>query len=71
MYAIKRAINGISINGDEWLLNTDGSTMLFESRHDARCYLLQVDINPATVEIVSCLPDGVTKEIKQYPAIVK
>jgi hypothetical protein len=52
MFAIKRPINGISINVDEYLLNDDGSTKLFNSKGEARRFLLQNDINPDTVDIV-------------------
>ena len=34
-YGIARAINGISINGLEWLLNDDNSVMEFDDYDDA------------------------------------
>lgn len=66
MYAIKRAINGISINGDEWLLNDDGSTTTFATYGEAEALLA---LNNIKADIVPCLPDGITKEIKSYPTI--
>ena len=35
MYYISRAINGISINGDEYLLDDNNEIMLFESKKEA------------------------------------
>ena len=52
MFAIKRPINGISINGDEWLLNPDNSVMLFKTEDEAYTFVYinglvgQVDIVP-------------------------
>ena len=69
MYAIKRAINGISINGDEWLLNPDGSTMMFNTEGDAWRFLRNNTTDFFLCDVVQCEPDGVTKEIKPYPTI--
>ena len=67
MYAIKRAINGISINGDEFLLNDDGSTMFFATEALAWKFICRNGISGC--DVVPCAPDGVTKEIKPYPTI--
>ena len=53
MFAIKRAINGISINGDEWLLNPDGSTMLFNTYGEADALLALNNIEADIVDMVS------------------
>ena len=68
MYAIKRAINGISINGDEYLLNPDGSTMLFDTEKSANDFLY-LNCLDYIGDVTPCEPDGVTKEIKPYPTI--
>jgi hypothetical protein len=68
MYAIKRAINGISINGDEYLLNDDGSTMIFATEKSANDFLY-LNCLDYIGDVVPCEPDGVTKEIKPYPTI--
>ena len=39
MIEIGRAIDGISINGLEWLLDDDGQTLKFESRNEAKDFL--------------------------------
>jgi len=52
MFAIKRPINGISINGDEFILNADGSTKLFTSNGEARRFLLQNNVDVRSVNIV-------------------
>lgn len=39
MIEIGKAINGISINGLEWLLDDEGQTMKFESINDSRDFL--------------------------------
>ena len=55
MFAITRAVNGIGINGDEWLLNGDGTVMLFQTEDDAETFVCinglvdQVDIVPYKV----------------------
>ena len=36
---VKRAILGVTINGDEYLLNEDGYVMVFASKEDAAGYL--------------------------------
>lgn len=38
-YVIKRPINGISINGDEYVCDESGSTMVFESEEKAKEFL--------------------------------
>ena len=38
-YKVGKPVNGISINGDEWLLNDDNSLRLFESIGEAKQWL--------------------------------
>jgi len=38
-YLIARPINGISLNGNEYLLNDDGSEMEFETKDDCLNYI--------------------------------
>ena len=40
MIKIGRPINGISINGNEYLLDDDGKPMLFSHEKDARRFLM-------------------------------
>lgn len=37
--AVSRAINGISLNGDEYLLDEDGGTLVFADEATAREFL--------------------------------
>lgn len=39
MIEVGRAIDGISINGLEWLLDDEGQTLKFESRNEAMSFL--------------------------------
>jgi len=39
-YIISRAINGITINGDEYVLNDNGVLMEFISKEKARNFML-------------------------------
>jgi len=39
MITVSRPINGISINGDEWLLNENDEAMEFSSIKEAMIYL--------------------------------
>lgn len=39
MIHIGKPINGISLNGDEWLLNEDNSVMEFENKEQAKQFL--------------------------------
>ena len=39
MFKIGRAINGISINGDEYILDGEGKIMLFKTEKDALSFL--------------------------------
>ena len=39
MIHIGKPINGISINGDEWLLNEDNTVMEFETKEQAKQFL--------------------------------
>ena len=39
MIIVGRAINGISLNGLEYILNDDGSVMQFENRKKAETFL--------------------------------
>ncbi|KKL69794.1 hypothetical protein LCGC14_2111350 [marine sediment metagenome] len=43
--SVSRTINGISLNGDEWLLDEDGEVMLFESEEVARNFLSKSGLN--------------------------
>jgi len=38
-YIVGRPIEGISINGDEWLLDDDGEVMEFETHEEAVKFL--------------------------------
>lgn len=51
MYIIKRAINGISLNGSEFLLNEDGSVRKYNTRQDAISLLLENGVNPEECSI--------------------
>jgi hypothetical protein len=50
MIGIARAINGIAINGKEWLLDSEGNTMEFESIHSAKDFLRQNGYEDCTDE---------------------
>lgn len=52
MFIVKKAINGISINGDEYLLKDDGSLWRFQSKGQAKRALIQHNIDLDSVEIV-------------------
>ena len=39
MVSVGRPINGISINGLEWLLNDEGTDMLFKTEEEAKVFL--------------------------------
>ena len=47
---VSKPINGISINGDEYLLNDDGSTMEFNSKEEAIQFLIGNDIPKEVAE---------------------
>ena len=38
-YVIKRPINGISINGDEYVCDDNGKTMVFDNESEAKEFL--------------------------------
>ncbi len=38
-YIIGKAIDGISLNGSEWLLDENGQLMLFKGKSSAKAYL--------------------------------
>ena len=39
MIQVGKAINGISINGNEWLLNDNGTVMEFKDKDEAKAFL--------------------------------
>lgn len=43
--SVSRTINGISLDGDEWLLDEDGEVILFESEEKARNFLSKSGLN--------------------------
>ena len=49
---VGRPINGISLNGLEWLLNDDGTQMIFENSAEADAFLRK---NGFTDEDLDCL----------------
>jgi hypothetical protein len=49
MYAIKRPINGISINGNEYLLDEFGIVILFDTRQEAMLSLEGIDAQIAEI----------------------
>ena len=40
-WLIKRPIDGISLNGDEYLLDDDGNEMIFDTVSQAKAFLIQ------------------------------
>lgn len=52
MFIVKRAINGISINGDEYLLKKDGSLWKFQSKGQAKRIIIQHGISLDSVTII-------------------
>lgn len=50
MYTIARPINGISLNGKEYLLNEDGTVMQFETEAAAVQFLLDNGVEPQAIE---------------------
>ena len=50
MVLIGRPINGISLNGLDWLLNDDGSPMRFRSEDAARAFLYEKGISDTDIE---------------------
>lgn len=52
MFKVKRAINGISLNGDDYLLKDDNSLWEFESKEQAKRICLQLGIELDEIEIV-------------------
>ncbi len=52
-YAIARPINGISINGDEYLLDESLEVMTFDSKEDAETFLKDNGFTDSDLEQVS------------------
>jgi len=52
MIQVGKAINGISINGNEWLLDDENNVMEFNSKDEAKDFLREngVDIDIEEVE---------------------
>lgn len=50
MYSVARSVEGISLNGDEYLLNDDGSLKLFRTAKLARRYLRNNGIPKAEID---------------------
>ena len=46
MISVSRPINGISINGDEFLLDDDGAVRLFGDECEARQFLMSKGLDP-------------------------
>jgi len=51
MYTVSRPINGISINGDEYLHTKEGVLMLFETIGELMTFLEAHDIELETVNV--------------------
>lgn len=51
-FMIGRPINGVTINGLEYLLNEDNSDMLFDSKEDAILFLVANDYTDDQIETV-------------------
>jgi len=45
MINVGKAINGISINGNEWLLNEDGTLKEFKDKEEAKQFLKDAGID--------------------------
>lgn len=39
MITVSKPINGVTLNGDEWLLDDNGEVMKFETKEDAVVFL--------------------------------
>jgi hypothetical protein len=50
MISVSRAINCISINGDEYLLNDDGDVVLFETLEHAQNFLTINNITESEIQ---------------------
>lgn len=50
MISVSRPKNGITLNGDEYLLDDDGEVMLFESIEDAKEHLLSKGLEAEDIE---------------------
>lgn len=50
MIRIKRAINGVTINGDEYLLDEKGKVMQFDYTADAKKFLREAGFNKVAIE---------------------
>jgi hypothetical protein len=50
MITISRPVNGITLNGDEYLLDDTGEAMLFESVEDAKEHLLSKGLEAEDIE---------------------
>jgi len=48
--AIGRPINGITINGLEYLLDDDGNEMCFDTKEDAMTFLRNADVPESAIE---------------------
>lgn len=59
-FIIGRPINGVTINGLEYLLNEDNSDMLFDSKEDAILFLVANDYTDEQLE------DFVIEEAKEF-----
>ena len=55
---VSRAINGIGLNGDEWLLDDDGDVITFESEIAAREYLKENGISDKEIESYNFHEEG-------------
>jgi hypothetical protein len=60
MIIISRPINGISINGDEYLLGDDGEPMRFETTKDLVMFLFENNFTIAEIEGLNFETEGVT-----------
>ena len=50
MYIIGRPINGISMNGNEYVCNSEGRTLLFSTVEDAKAVLYNAGYTDDSIE---------------------
>lgn len=61
---IYRPINGIPINGNEYVLDENGDPMIFDSEDDARSFLADYGIGETEIEEMGVGFEEVTEERK-------
>jgi hypothetical protein len=55
MIKVGRAINGIGLNGREWLLNEDNSLMKFKDKEEAKKFLRDAGVDLTDEEMEDTL----------------